>query len=44
LHLLRAGKSSMAFRPYRETNPQNCEDHTGDPGRQQMKDCRNHHN
>jgi len=41
---LRHGKSSMAFGPYRKTNPQNCEDHICDPGRQQMKGCCNHHN
>ncbi len=26
-----------------QTNPQSAEDHIGDPGRQQMKRCRNHH-
>ncbi len=31
---LRRGKSSAGFRPYRKTNPQNGEDHIGDPGRQ----------
>jgi hypothetical protein len=44
LHFLRHGKSSMAFGRYRKTNPQNGKDHIGDPGRQQMKGCRNHHN
>jgi hypothetical protein len=42
-HLM-CGKSSMAFWPYRKTNPQNCKDYIGDPSRQQMKSCRNHHN
>jgi hypothetical protein len=44
LHFLRHGKSSVSFGPYRKTNPQNPEDHIGDPGRQQMSGCRNHHN
>ena len=26
-----------------QTNPQSAEDHIGDPGRQHMKGCRNHH-
>jgi len=43
-HLLRHGKSSVAFGPYRKTNPQTAEDHIGDPGRQQMSGCRNHQN
>jgi hypothetical protein len=34
----------VGFVPYRKTNPQNGEHHKGDPGRQQMKGCRNHHN
>jgi hypothetical protein len=37
-------KSSVVFGPYRKTNPQNSEDHIGDPGRQQMSGRRNHHN
>jgi len=38
------GKSSVSFGPYPKTNPQNGEDHKGDPRRQQMNCCRNHQN
>ena len=41
---LRYRKSSLAFGPYRKTNPQSAEDHKGDPGRKQMKSCGNHQN
>ncbi len=34
----------VTFGPYRKTNPQNCEDHIGNPGRQQMSGCRYHQN
>jgi hypothetical protein len=44
LALLRHGKSSVGFGPYRKTNPQNGEDHIGDRDRQKMKGCRNHQN
>jgi hypothetical protein len=43
LLLLRHGKSSVAFGPYRKTNPQSAKDHMDDPGQQQVKGCRNHH-
>jgi hypothetical protein len=39
-----SGMLLVTFGPYRKTNPQNCEDHIGNPGRQQMSGCPNHEN
>jgi hypothetical protein len=43
LHFPRHGKSSAGFGPHHK-HPQSAKDHKGDPGRQQMSGCRNHHN